>query len=118
MDKPTSDSPRRTPRRFSKIERAAHLASWKQSGQSAQVYADEHDLLVGNLYAWSARAHSRASKASPFVPVRLSAPPSSVGEPPTITVRTGDLNDSISGASSSEELVGLVKLLKREVFDV
>lgn len=118
MDKTTSHSPRRTPRRFSKVERAAHLASWKQSGQSAQVYADEHGLLAGNLYAWSAQAHSLASKASPFVPVRLGAPDGCVRETPTITVRSGELECAITGASSSDELVGLVQLLKREVFDV
>ena len=118
MNKSTSHSPRRSPRRFSKVERAAHLASWKQSGQSAQAYADEHSLLAGNLYAWSAQAHTRASKASPFVPVRLSAPNRSALETPTITVRSGELEYAIAGASSSDELVGLVQLLKREVLDV
>lgn len=118
MEKATSHSPRRSPRRFSKVERAAHLASWKQSGQSAQVYADAHGLLAGNLYAWSARAHSHGSNESPFVPVRLSVPNSSARGTPTITVRRGELEYTITGTSSSEELVGLVQLLKREVFDV
>jgi hypothetical protein len=118
MEKPTSHSPRRTPHRFSKVERAAHLASWKQRAQSAQVYADEHGLLAGSLYAWSARAHSRASKVSPFVPVRLGAPNSSAREAPTITVRSGKLECAITGAPSPGELVGLVQLLKREVLDV
>jgi hypothetical protein len=94
------------------------LASWKQSGQSAQVYADKHGLLAGNLYAWSARAHARASKESPFVPVRLGSPISSSIKTPKITVRSGELEYAITGASSFEELVGLVKLLKREVLDV
>lgn len=118
MDKPTSHSPRRTPRRFTKVERTAHLASWNQSGQSAQIYADEHGLLAGNLYAWSAQALSRAPEVSPFVPVRLGAPDLSARETPTITVRSGELEYAITGASSSDELVGLVQLLKREVFDV
>jgi len=118
MDKTTPHTPRRSPRRFSKVERAAHLTSWKQSGQSAQGYADEHGLLAGNLYAWSARAHSRGTKVSPFVPVRLGAPESSMRATPTITVRSGELEYAITGASSSDELVGLVQLLKREVLNV
>ena len=120
MEKTTSHSPRRSPRRFSKVERAAHLASWKQSGQSARVYADEHDLLAGNLYAWSAQARTRASKESPFVPVRLGSPSSSSSKTPEITVRSvsGELEYAITGANSLGELVGLVKFLKQEVLDV
>jgi len=37
---------------------------------------------------------------------------------PTITVRSGELEYAITGASSSDELVGLVQLLKREVLNV
>jgi len=127
MEKQPNQKPRRaTGRHLSLRARKEHLDRWERSGLSAKAYAREHAVSYKSLYAWRSQSRRVATKssdlapnASAFVPVRVSAlPTSNCQESLKIILRTGALECVVSGAGSAAELVSLIKSLKQEVFDV
>jgi len=105
-------------------ERTDHVIAWKRSGQSAQNYATAHGLRAGSLYRWNRQAlvgddGVALAKDSPFIPVRLSAPVIQThSKLPQMTVRSGDFECLLDGATDIDMLVLLARRLKQEVFDV
>lgn len=116
----------RVRRRLTKAERSAHLAAWKRSGQSARAYGQAHGIASARLYAWNSKLKTTAAgqplaegNGPAFVPVRIRGLPTSSGcGSITVTVRSGELEFAISGATEIGELIGVIGCLKKEVLDV
>lgn len=114
-------------RRFSKAERAAHLANWEKSALSARDYAREHGMTDKNLYAWRRQTRRlgegkcvrTTGGGGTFVPVRLNAPAWPAGGSLRVSLRSAaGLEVEVSGAPGITELVSAIKALKEGVFDV
>lgn len=140
MEAQIISNPRRAIRRgCNRQEQSAHVDRWHRSGLSAKAYAREHTINHKSLYAWRSRLRlseaesrdkdSRSNNrdipepsppaASPLIPVRvggLQAPLHKRGL--EVTLRASTFECVLTGASSTAELVELIKSLKQAIFDV
>ncbi len=61
---------RRSPEQWAEI-----VEGWRASGQTAEEYAEEHNLGVDNLWRWSARARGRVDVRRPSGKMRPAVRP-------------------------------------------
>jgi len=99
-------------------QRAAHLAAWKRSGQSAAVYARAHGLHARNLYAWRSQREKSGPPASAFIPVQIGEDLHLPQPGVRITLKVDGVQWVIEGTMDMKALASMAGALKREVLDV